>query len=314
MKKLLLTLCVLLLTVSCNSSPDDGQQAAAPAKEAPPAASTADRPSYSIGYMICNSEKETNQRFLPFTRYLSEKLNADFTMKAIDTTAFLKEVDNLDFTHTNSLLYIIMNRFHGVEILATEKKDSLGSKSQGVIITRSDSEIETIADLRGKTVLFGPTLAPTGFMSQIDLMQQNGIDPDRDLAFYTVPRGSFKHEKVVYGVLFERYDAGALPIGDIENMADDNRISMDDFRIIARAEPIPYCNFAVTQRVDEKFAQKFRQVILDITPETTVEYDGETVRVLRRALVDGYEAAEDSDFDIVREMAKRTNMPPYQKF
>ena len=41
---------------------------------------------------------------------------------------------------------------------------------------------------------------------------------------------------------------------------------------------------------------------------------GETIRVLQRANVDGYEDVRDSDFNVVREMAKRTNMPPYQKY
>lgn len=308
MKKFTLTiLTTVLLVTSCNSTSSDSSKAV-----------TVDRsklPTYKIGYMICNSENETNARFQAFTEYLSQQLNANFTMAAIDTTNFIKEVENLDFTHTNSLLYIIMNRFNGVEILAKEKKDSLGSYSQGVIITRAkNNSIRTLADLKGKSMLFGPTLAPTGFMSQIDLLQKNGIDPETDLAFYTVPQGSFKHEKVVYGVLFEKYDAGALPIGDVENMIHDNRIAADDLRIVAKADPIPYCNFAVTQRVDEAFAQRFKQVVLAITKETTVAYNGEVVKVLEKALADGYEAGKNSDFDIIRDMAKRTNMPPYQKF
>jgi phosphonate transport system substrate-binding protein len=305
MNRLFSLIVILLLISSCNSSkPDAAKQVEA----------SKDLPTYRIGYMICNSENETNARFQPFTAYLSKQLHANFEMKAIDTTAFIKEVDTLDFTHTNSLLYIIMNRLHGVEILATEKKDSLGSRSQGVIITLAKSDIKTVEDLKGKSMLFGPTLAPTGFMSQVDVMLQHGVDPENDLAFYSVPKGSFKHEQVVYGVLFEKYDAGALPISDVENMAADNKIAMEDFRILAKAEPIPYCNFGVTQKVDPAFAEKFKQTILAITPTTTVEYNGETVKVLSRALVDGFEDAQDKDFDVVREMAKRVNMPPYQKY
>ncbi len=276
--------------------------------------STKELPTYRIGYMICNSEKETLERFVPFTAYLSRKLGVNFEPVAIDTIDFTKEMDNLDFTHTNSLLYIILNRFHGVDILAAEKKGSLGEKSQGIIIARKDSGIEKIEDLKGKTMIFGPTLGPTGFMSQVDLLQQEGIDPDNDLAFYTIPAGSFKHEKVAYGVLFERYDAGALPLDDIEIMAHDGRIDAEDFSIIARAEPVPYCNFGVSQKTDESFAKKFKDVILSITENDTVEINGETVKVLDRALVDGYVDITDAEFDSVREMAKRTNMPPYQKF
>jgi len=271
-------------------------------------------PTYRIGYMICNSEKDTLQRFVPFTAFLSKKLGVNFEPVAIDTINFTKEVDNLDFTHTNSLLYIILNRFHGVDILAAEKKGSLGEKSQGIIIARKDSGIEKIEDLKGKTMIFGPTLGPTGFMSQVDLLQQANIDPDNDLAFYTIPGGAFKHEKVAYGVLFERYDAGALPLDDIEIMTGDGRLDMEDFTIVARAEPIPYCNFGVSQKIDETFAKKFKDAILGITENDTVEINGERIKVLERALVDGYVDITDADFDPVREMAKRTNMPPYQKF
>lgn len=290
------------LLISCNAS--------APQQED----KKQELPTYRIGYMICNSEKDTLDRFVPFTAYLGKKLGVNFEPVAIDTINFTKEMGNLDFTHTNSLLYVILNRFHGVDILAAEKKGSLGEKSQGIIIARRDSGIEKIEDLKGKTMIFGPTLGPTGFMSQIDLLQQAGIDPDNDLAFYTIPGGSFKHEKVAYGVLFERYDAGALPLDDIEIMAADGRIDAEDFTIIARAEPIPYCNFGVSQKIDESFAKKFKDAILGITENDTVEINGETVKVLDRALVDGYVDITDADFDPVREMAKRTNMPPYQKF
>lgn len=299
MKRIAAVLLTLLLLTACQASPKSAG---------------GEKKTYRIGYMVCNSEKETNHRFQTLTAYLGQQLDANFEMEAIDTTDFLKKVDKLDFTHTNSLIYIMMNRFNGVEVLATEKKDSLGSHSQGVIIALKSSGIDSVADLKGKSMLFGPTLAPTGFMSQIDILQQNGIDPERDLSFYTIPKGSWKHEKVAYGVLFEKFDAGALPIADIENMAADDRISLDDFKIIAKSPIIPYCNFAVTQKVDGEFAKKFQKVILGLTKDTTFQYQGETVKVLDRALVDGFEAAADKDFDIVREMAKRTNMPPYQKF
>ena len=42
--------------------------------------------------------------------------------------------------------------------------------------------------------------------------------------------------------------------------------------------------------------------------------NGEQVSVLGRTLTDGYEDIKDSDFDLVRDMAKRTNMPPYQEY
>lgn len=41
-----------------------------------------------IGYMLCNSEQETIQRFLPMTRYLSDKVGVDFIAVPVHTTGF----------------------------------------------------------------------------------------------------------------------------------------------------------------------------------------------------------------------------------
>ena len=54
--------------------------------------------------------------------------------------------------------------------------------------------------------------------------------------------------------------------------------------------------------------------LLELTPDTTVEIDGERRKVLGSAWVDGFEALQDRDYDPVRAMAKRTNMPPYQEY
>jgi len=269
---------------------------------------------YKIGYMICNSEQETLHRFRPLTAYLGKKLGVTFEPVAIDTVDFSKQVEKLDFTHTNSLLYIMMNRNQGVEILAAEKSGSLGARARGLIIALKKSGIRTVKDLKGKSMVFGPMLGPTSYMSQLDQLLKDRLDPENVLAFYSIPPGSFKHEKVIYGVLFGKFDAGAAPLLDFERMVKEDRIDQNDFIVVAEGEPIPYCNFAVTQKTDDALAKRFRQVLLDLKKDDTIEVDGEVVKVLERAMIDGYEAVKDKDFDVVREMAKRTNMPPYQKF
>ena len=66
--------------------------------------------------------------------------------------------------------------------------------------------------------------------------------------------------------------------------------------------------------MDDAQAERFRQALIGIRKDDTVELDGEVVNVLGRANVDGYETIEDKGFESVREMAKRTNMPPYQRY
>jgi phosphonate transport system substrate-binding protein len=157
-------------------------------------------------------------------------------------------------------------------------------------------------------------LGPTGYLQQYDLMLGGGINPEDDLSFYTIPTGTFKHEKVIYSVLYGKYDAGAFQMLDFERMAKSGKIDPDDFRIIAEGEPIPYCTFGYTQRVDDALAASFKKALLEIKEEDTVEIDGEVVSVLKRARLDGFAGVKDEDYDVVRETSKRTNMPPYQKY
>ncbi len=266
--------------------------------------------------MNCNSEAETLARFRPLTRYLSEKLGVDFETVPVDTQDFEERfrAGDFEFTHGNSLLYIILKENYDLQLLATERRGQYGSRTAGAIISRKGSGIERLEDITGKRMLFGPQLAPTGYLAQYDLMLQAGLDPETDLAYYAIPSGSFKHEKVVYGVYFGEFDVAAAPALDLEIMTREGKITADDFHILGQSAIIPYCTFGASQKVDPQLRKKFQQVLVELGPEETVEIDGERVKVLDSAWVDGFEQLVDSDYDPIREMARRANMPPYQEY
>ncbi len=278
--------------------------------------SPTDRPVMKIGYMNCNSEAETLARFKPLTKYLSDRLNIDFQAVPVDTQDFPERfaAGEFEFTHTNSLVYVIMRENQQLELVATEKRGNYGTHTAGAIIARKDSGIKTLADIKGKRMIFGPQLAPSGFLAQYDLMLREGIDPELDIAYYAIPSGSFKHEKVVYGVYFGQYDVGASPALDLELMTKEGKITADDFVILGQSPIFPYCTFGARKDVDQELVKAFRQALVELTQADTVDYQGEQLKVLASAWIDGFEALEDSDYNQLREMAKRANMPPYQEF
>jgi ABC-type phosphate/phosphonate transport system substrate-binding protein len=275
-----------------------------------------ERPKLKIGYMNCNNEQETRQRFVPLTRYLSEQTGVDFEAVPVDTHDFEDrfKAGEFAFTHTNSLLYVILHENQRLQLLSAEKRGNFGTRSAGAIIARADSGITKLEDIRGKRMVFGPMMAPTGYLAQYDLMLKAGIDPERDLGFYAIPSGSFKHEKLVYGLYFGQFDVAAAPVLDLELMTRDGKIAAEDFVILAQSDLIPYCTFGAAAETDPELVAKVRKALTALTPETRVEVDGEQVRVLKAAWVDGFEELLDSDYDPIREMARRANMPPYQKF
>lgn len=275
-----------------------------------------ERPKMKIGYMNCNNEEETLARFLPLTRYLSEKTGVEFEMVPVDTYDFEKHFknDEFDFTHTNSVLYVILKENYDLKLLASEKRGRFGSRTAGAIIARKGSGITKLRDLRGKRLTFGPMLAPTGYMAEYDLMLRNGMDPEKDLAKWDIPSGSYKHEKVIYKVLNGEVDAAAAPILDLEVMGREGKISPDDYVILGQSPLIPYCTFGAAKDTDPKLAEKVRKALLELKPTDTVEIDGERVKVMKAAWIDGFEELLDKDYDVIRDMARRVNMPPYQTY
>jgi len=269
-----------------------------------------------IGYMNCNNEQETKHRFLPMTRYLSDKVGVEFVMVPVDTHDFEKRFreGEFAFTHTNSYLYVLLKERYNLALLASEKRGNFGSRSGGAIIARKGSGITELSQIKGKRFAFGPMLAPTGYLAEYDLMLRSGIDPEKDLGFYTIPSGSFKHEKLVYGVLFGEYDVSAATLLDLETMTKEGKIAADDFTILAQTPLIPYCTFGAAAKTDPALTAKVRKALLELKATDTAEVEGEQLKVLKAAWIDGYEELADKDYDSVREMAKRVNMPPYQKF
>jgi len=269
-----------------------------------------------IGYMLCNSEQETTQRFLPLTRYLSDKVGVEFVMVPVDTMDFEKrfKAGEFMFTHTNSLIYIVLHENEGAQLLASEKRGKLGSRSAGAIIARKGSGIQKLTDIRGKRMAFGPMLAPTGYLAEYDLMLAAGINPENDLAHYTIPPGSYKHEKLIYGVLYGLYDVAAAPVMDLENMTREGKIAADDLVILAQSKPIPYCTFAVSKDADPALVKKVKEALMSLKASDTALVDGEQLKVMKAAWIDGYEELLDTDYDPIREMAKRVNVAPFQKY
>ncbi len=269
-----------------------------------------------IGFMICDSYELSKARFGPFAAYIGEKTGRKIEMILANTFEFedLIKEDKIDFFHVNSIVAIILKERFNAELLGVDIRGRNGYKATGTIIARKDSGIETIEDMRGKSMLFGPAMAPFGYMSQFSLLLENGFDPDVDFSTYAIPAGSAKHDKVLYGVFYGKYDVGAAPRIDLDRMIDESIFKKDDFNIIVESKPMPYCTIGARDSVPQALRDEVRELSLNLKKDESVLVDGEVLKVLDRMLLDGFAPVVDSEYDIIRENLKRANMAPYRKF
>ena len=110
------------------------------------------------------------------------------------------------------------------------------------------------------------------------------------------------------------FDAGAGPALDLEVMEAEGKLLPADYRVIARGPRVPYCVFSAAATLPESSFQEIRKALFAVNAETVATVDGEVLKVLKSALVDGFVPLEEKEFDPVRAMAKRCNLPPYDKY
>ena len=112
-----------------------------------------------------------------------------------------------------------------------------GSPSyNGQIITRTDSGINDIADLAGKTFCRPDPLSTSGWIIPMVTMQASGINPDTDLA-EVVDAGS--HDAVAAGVYDGTCDAGSTYIDVRSSMEEDYPDIMEVTKVINVSVDIP---------------------------------------------------------------------------
>ncbi len=277
---------------------------------------TGDEKPLRVGFMICNSVEETRDRFAPLAAHLAEQLGRRVEPVWLDTADFDEAVraKRFDVIHTNSYLYAWFHEAYGFKILSGEQRGKDGAYSSGTVIVGRDSPLKSLADLKGKRFVFGPAFAPTAYLAPYWLLLEAGVDPERDLGYYAFPSGSFKHEKAIFAVVNGAYDAGVGPALDLEVMEAEGKLLPDDYRVLARGPLMPYCVFSAAPTLAPSTFRELQKTLFAITPETVAAVDGEVRKVLRSALVDGFVPLEEKEFDLIRSMAKRCNLPPYAAY
>jgi phosphonate transport system substrate-binding protein len=205
---------------------------------------------------------------------------------------------HIDIGWLNPFSYVLAHNRYGVEPLLITTRH--GSRSyDGVIITRKDSGINSLKDLKGKKFAFVDPLSTSGTIYPELAMMAAGIDPKKDLG-QTIFAGG--HDKVVIAVYQKQADAGAIYGGGgsdararVETTIPD---VMDKTKVIAHTDQIPNDNVSVRQELPGDIQSKLKTALLKITGTD----DGR--RIFETYDIDGLQPVKDTDYDSIRKAAE----------
>ncbi|MBI1285166.1 MAG: PhnD/SsuA/transferrin family substrate-binding protein [Thiobacillus sp.] len=147
-------------------------------------------------------------RFRPLTLYLGGVLGRP--VKLVIASTYDEQIAMIvdgraDFAYLGPTPYVQARNRAAIRILAGEAENGQAFY-QSAIVTRVDSPIKTLADLKGKSVAFGASISMSSTVAPTLMLAQAGVELD-DLAGHAQLD---RHERVALAVLHGDFDAGGL--------------------------------------------------------------------------------------------------------
>lgn len=253
-----------------------------------------------VGFVPAEDAQQVLQNAQPIIELLRQKLGMEIQpFVAADYTGIVEalRVKKLDVAFLAPASYVLAKNEANIKVILKSERKGI-PYYYAAIITRADSGIKTLEDLRGRTFAFGDSLSTTGNVIPRKMLKERGIDPARDFK-QILYAGA--HDATVLAVFNGKVDAGATYANspDSEDTAWIRYLKKPEdirkIRAIAFSEPIPADNLVIRVDLDDGIAKKIEELFVELSR------DPKGKKMLRDLYqIDGFVPASDKDYDSVR--------------
>jgi len=237
---------------------------------------------------------ETTKRYAPLADYLSKRLGRKVVLvTSKDFHSFWQGIEEqrYEIVQYNQYHYIRSARTYRV---IAHNKEFGKSTLAGVLYVRKDSGITSIAQLRGRTVLFGGGEdAMIGYIAPVYMLLQAGLKKDEFKSQFAInPINS------VIGVYRRQADAAGSGDGAVEQPVLKSAINTDELNVLAVSEELLHLPWAVKRTMPVRLLESIRSALVDLESSEAGR------QVLKSAVLTGIGKADDKDYDPHRNMVK----------
>lgn len=276
--KLLLPVMMLLITsllVSCHSTKE----------------------TLTIGMIPLREEAVMKEEYEPFRRYLEQQLNMPIKYKVTDSyVSLIEEMENgtIDIGYYGAFSFVVGESNLDLIPLVTPQRERTGPYYQSIIISKKDSTIHSINDLKDKSFAFVEEGSTSGFVLPYALFKSRNIHYETYFKEYTY---SGTHEKVVMDIVNGKIDAGAISSAQFDYLVGEGKINVEDFNILWKSEDIPSSLFVARNDLNDEIVQKFIEATLKMHEESP-----EAIHAINEK-IEKYIIANDSYYNSIRNIS-----------
>ena len=209
----------------------------------------------TIGVFPRRNTVITVKMFSPMIQHIEAETGIKLQLETAKNFAeFWRRVkqNRYDIVHFNQLHYVLSTKF-GYEAFA--KNEEFGSSSIApAIVVRKDGGIDTIADLKNKTVMFGGgKLALVSYIGNRMLMMENGIEADDSKVVF-----ARNPPNATMAVYLGQADAAGVGNMGLEIPSIRKKINTDELKYLAIGHTFPHLPWAFSKKVTKQSKQKIK--------------------------------------------------------
>jgi phosphonate transport system substrate-binding protein len=251
-----------------------------------------------IAVSPCSDVVLSFKKFHPLVAYLQAETGTEIKLVfPPDAVEFENQINSktIDFAFQDPNVYVKFSHLYDRETLLRSLSPKGGVFQSGAVVVRKDSNIRTMKDLVGKSVMFGPKLSASKWVVAKMLFEENGINIDKDLSTYA---NGGCCEDIVFNVFLKAFDAGVVCDHFLEEHAKKQRelgVNAQELHIIAMTRLVPTRVFAARKDLNREIVAAFTNALLKLDNNNP-----EHARILYSAEAGGFQPARDEDYDDMR--------------
>ncbi|MBN7770127.1 phosphate/phosphite/phosphonate ABC transporter substrate-binding protein [Marinobacter daepoensis] len=208
--------------------------------------------------------------------------------------ALAMQSKRIDLAFVGPMNYLKINDMMGAyPITSSVRSDQQGYR--GLVITRSDSEIKSLNDLRGKTMGFADALSTSGSLYPKQALRKVGVDPDSEMRSVMLS----SHSSIAMSVLRGKVDAGAIYQDARTNPEILSAVPdvLERTRVIYTTDLIPADPQIVRKDLPKDIVNSLREALIKMSA------DPEAQKWLKDLYgIDSIAIASDEDYNKLREV------------
>src|SRR5438477_12491112 len=224
---------------------------------------------------------------------------------ASDYAAVIEALRNhtADLAWVHPVGYVLASREAKARIVARNLWHGKSTFTSRIYV-RKDGGIKTVEDLRGKTMAFVDPASSSGYIYPMVLLIQRGLVKNRDpKTFFREVVFSGAHDASIRALLNGHVDA-IVSFDMVREQYLKDPAERDRVTWVAETPEIPEAGIAARSGLDPALFARLRTALIKMRGPAYAE-------VLKKMYdIDGFEAADDKDYDPVRQAVDILNLRP----